>query len=113
MDDTGTLDKTNERSHDFYLRMIREEREQKKARGDYRDVLVKEDPVDMVSQPPHYNQGDIECIDAIESALGKEGFQYYLQGNILKYVWRYRHKNKIEDLGKSQFYLNKLIEVTT
>ena len=26
--------------------------------------------------------------DAIKSALG-EGYEYYLQGNIIKYIWRY------------------------
>ena len=48
---------------------------------------------DLVNKPPHYNNGKIETIDAIKSALG-EGVEFYLQGNIMKYVWRYRHKNK-------------------
>jgi len=65
---------------------------------------------DMVNKPPHYNNGDIETIDAIQSALGN-GFEFYLQGNILKYVWRYRHKNNVEDLKKAQWYLNKLINI--
>ena len=65
---------------------------------------------DMVNKPPHYNNGDIETIDAIQSALG-DGFEFYLQGNILKYVWRYRHKNNVEDLKKAQWYLNKLINI--
>ena len=39
------------------------------------------------------------------------GFDYYLQGNIVKYLWRYRYKNGVEDLKKAQWYLNKLIEV--
>tara|TARA_R110002020_G_scaffold27998_3_gene89727 strand:+ start:351 stop:575 length:225 start_codon:yes stop_codon:yes gene_type:complete len=65
---------------------------------------------DMVNSPPHYNQEGIECIDAIQACTG-EGFNTYLQGNILKYLWRYRYKNGIEDLKKAQWYLNKLIEV--
>ena len=65
---------------------------------------------DLVNKPPHYNNGDIETIDAIQSALG-DGFEFYLQGNILKYVWRYRHKNNVEDLKKAQWYLNKLIDI--
>ncbi len=63
---------------------------------------------DMVNKPPHYNQNGIECITAIEAATGKN-FKYYLQGNVLKYLWRYPHKHKIEDLRKAQFYLNRLI----
>jgi len=69
-----------------------------------------DDEVDLVNSPPHYNVGGIECIDAILSATNhnKEG---YLQGNILKYVWRYDYKGGLEDLEKAQWYLNKLIEV--
>ena len=63
-----------------------------------------------VNKPPHYNHSGIECIDAIQAATG-DGYEYYLQGNILKYLWRYRYKNGIEDLRKAQWYLNKLIEV--
>tara|TARA_R100000742_G_C4271406_1_gene90321 strand:- start:239 stop:544 length:306 start_codon:yes stop_codon:yes gene_type:complete len=65
---------------------------------------------DMVNHPPHYNQKGIECIDAIEAATDK-GFEYYLQGNIVKYLWRYRYKNGVEDLNKAQWYLSKLIEI--
>lgn len=66
---------------------------------------------DMVNNPPHYNQSGIECIDAIAAATG-EGYEYYLQGNILKYLWRYRYKNGVEDLKKARFYLERLIEET-
>lgn len=68
--------------------------------------------VDVVNSPPHYNQAGIECIDAIRAATG-DGFQYYLQGNIMKYLWRYRYKNGIEDLKKARWYLDALIEDRT
>jgi len=65
---------------------------------------------DMVNHPPHYNATGIECIHAISAATG-DGFQYYLQGNIMKYLWRYRYKDKpLEDLEKARWYLDKLIE---
>ena len=73
------------------------------------DEFRYKDIRDMVNSPPHYNQYDIECIDAIRACTG-EGFSTYLQGNILKYIWRYNYKNGIEDLKKAQWYLNKLIE---
>jgi len=66
---------------------------------------------DMVNHPPHYNQDGIECIDAIQACTG-DGFEFYLQGNILKYLWRYKYKNGTEDLQKASWYLNKLIEIT-
>ena len=67
---------------------------------------------DNVNSPKHYNQSGIECIDAIRAATddGLGGFEYYLQGNIIKYLWRYRYKNGLEDLKKAQWYLNLLIE---
>ena len=64
---------------------------------------------DMVNSPPHYNKAGVECIDAIRAATG-DGYEYYLQGNIMKYLWRYRYKNGTEDLKKAQWYLTKLIE---
>tara|TARA_Y100001938_G_C7818133_1_gene295250 strand:- start:158 stop:463 length:306 start_codon:yes stop_codon:yes gene_type:complete len=65
--------------------------------------------MDMVNHPPHYNKSGVECIDAIK-AMTDVGFQYYLQGNIMKYLWRYRYKNGVEDLKKAQWYLNELID---
>ena len=68
---------------------------------------------DNVNKPPHYNQSGIECIDAIRAATddGLGGFEYYLQGVIIKYLWRYRYKGKpVEDLRKAEWYLQKLIE---
>jgi hypothetical protein len=70
----------------------------------------EEKQADMVNSPPHYNATGIECIQAIAAATD-DGFEYYLQGNIMKYVWRYRYKDKpLEDLEKAQWYLDKLIE---
>ena len=49
---------------------------------------------DNVNKPPHYNKGEIECINAIEASMTKEEFAGYLKGNVLKYVWRYNYKGK-------------------
>ena len=69
------------------------------------------DICDSVNHPAHYTSGGIECIDAIESSMSYAGFEGYLKGNVLKYLWRYRNKNApIEDLKKAQWYQNKLIE---
>jgi|TARA_B100000900_G_scaffold357968_1_gene328635 hypothetical protein len=64
--------------------------------------------INMIDSPPHYNSTEIECIEAIAAATG-DGFEYYLQGNIMKYIWRYRYKNGTEDLKKASWYLDKLI----
>ena len=60
---------------------------------------------DMVNSPPHYTAGGIETIDFIEA---KE-LNYHL-GNVVKYITRSGHKgNKLEDLEKAQWYLNRVI----
>ena len=66
---------------------------------------------DVVTKPKHYNQGGIECIDAIEAMLTHEEFVGYLRGNSLKYRWRFRYKNGVEDLRKAEWYENKLLEI--
>jgi hypothetical protein len=62
-------------------------------------VLAK----DMVNHPAHYKTGGIETIDFIEA----KSLSYNL-GNVVKYITRADYKgNKIEDLKKAQWYLNR------
>ena len=63
---------------------------------------------DSVNHPAHYTQGGVECIDAIKAACG-DAYSGYLQGNIIKYVWRYRLKGGVESLEKARWYLDRLI----
>lgn len=66
---------------------------------------------DPVERPAHYASGDVECIDAIRASLGEHGFECYLKGNVMKYLWRYELKGRpLEDLRKARFYLEKLID---
>lgn len=60
---------------------------------------------DAVSHPAHYTKGKIECLDFIlDQDFG------YLAGQVIKYMTRYRHKQKpVEDLKKARFYLDRLI----
>ncbi len=64
---------------------------------------------DVVNHPPHYTQGGIECIEAIESALTPEERRGYYKGNIIKYIWRERNKNGDQDLQKAEWYLKRLL----
>jgi len=65
----------------------------------------------MVEHPPHYGQGNIECIDYIQDFLTREEYIGYLRGNIAKYNHRWRYKNGIEDLKKARWYHSRLIEL--
>jgi hypothetical protein len=69
---------------------------------------------DNVNHPSHYTQGAIECIDAIKEATkGLFGIEAVCTGNIIKYVWRWKFKNGVEDLRKAEWYLQRLIKEAT
>ena len=73
-----------------------------------RDIELEKER-DMVNNPTHYNTGEIECIDAINSMLTSEEFIGYLRGNSLKYRWRMRYKsNPVQDIEKAEWYEKKL-----
>ena len=58
---------------------------------------------DNVNHPAHYKMGGIETIDFVEA----KSLNYNL-GNVVKYITRADYKgNKIEDLKKAQWYLNR------
>ena len=64
-----------------------------------------EDAVD----PDHYKHGGIECKDCIKAALGAD-YIGFLLGNVMKYVYRYKGKNGVEDLKKAAVYLGWAIQ---
>lgn len=66
---------------------------------------------DVVENPSHYCDGQIQCIEAMVIAFGQEKVMSFCELNAFKYLWRSeKKKNKIEDLKKSkryvEFYLN-------
>lgn len=66
---------------------------------------------DPVNHPTHYNQGDIECIDAMIAAKGIEAVINFCECNAFKYIWRCDHKNGIEDIEKAIWYERKTVEL--
>ena len=62
--------------------------------------------MEKVEHPDHYNQGQIECIDAIATSLTPEELRGFIKGNVIKYLWRERHKNGDQDLQKAVWYQN-------
>ena len=70
-----------------------------------------EQELDNVNSPDHY-QGKVECIDCIESATaGLNGIEAFCTGNAIKYLYRWKHKNGIEDLKKAKWYIDKIISI--
>jgi hypothetical protein len=69
----------------------------------------KKEVKDNVNHPAHYKTGGIETIDFIEA----KSLSYNL-GNVVKYITRADYKgNKIEDLKKAQWYLNREVSNLT
>lgn len=65
----------------------------------------------VIEHPPHYTAGKVECIDAIESAvMGLDPDEAVHVANVMKYIWRFKRKNGLQDLRKAEWYLKRLIE---
>ena len=61
---------------------------------------------ERVNHPKHYTGGKIEVWDFIVD----QGMDY-LEGNVVKYVSRWKSKNGVEGLLKARAYLDKLISL--
>lgn len=66
---------------------------------------------DAVNHPEHYELGDIECIDVIIATQGIPAAMDFCICNALKYIYRHRMKNGLEDIQKAQWYINKYLEL--
>lgn len=61
---------------------------------------------EAVNRPAHYNQGEVECIDAMRAAFGDEAVSQHCLCNAFKYLWRADHKGKKrQDLEKAVWYI--------
>ena len=56
--------------------------------------------------PSYYQKGKIEVTDFIIDQN-----MTFIEGNVVKYVCRYKDKAGIQDLRKARWYLEKLIEL--
>ena len=69
---------------------------------------------EKVNHPSHYTAGKVECIDALEAAtVGLQGIEAICTANAIKYLWRWKFKNGVEDLAKAKWYINKLAKHLT
>ena len=66
---------------------------------------------DNINHPAHYTAGGIECIDALAAATeGLRGIEAVCTANAIKYLWRWKRKNGVEDLQKAIWYTERLIK---
>lgn len=66
---------------------------------------------DNVNHPAHYETGKFECIDVMVETQGKEATQSFCVCNALKYLYRHKRKNGLEDIKKALWYLEKFVDL--
>jgi|TARA_R110002153_G_scaffold215853_1_gene368456 hypothetical protein len=66
---------------------------------------------DYLVNPKHYKSDKgLECIDCIEGVVQDlVGVEATDTGNIMKYLWRWKNKDGVNDLKKAKWYLEHLI----
>ena len=68
--------------------------------------MASNESYDTINNPKHY-AGEVEPIQLIlGQGLG------YCEGNIVKYICRWKKKGGVEDLQKAHWYIHRLIEET-
>lgn len=74
--------------------------------------MIKGNKPEMVNHPDHYQtKSGIECIDVMEACSeGLTGAEAVNTSQIIKYIWRWKKKNGLEDLKKTRWYLDRLIK---
>lgn len=68
--------------------------------------------VDMVNDPPHYKQHEMECIDEMIVVFGVQAVIDYCKCAAWKYRYRapYKHMSEMDN-GKADWYLKKAKEL--
>ena len=71
------------------------------------DAVPDDTAPDPINHPSYYADNcSLECADVMLITFGIEGVNYFYLCNAFKYMWRYKHKNGVEDLKKAQWYLD-------
>lgn len=69
---------------------------------------IKKDAIN----PAHYQrESGMECIDEMEMLYGIDEVMIFCKLNAHKYRYRAADKNGVEDLKKSDWYMNKYLEL--
>lgn len=89
----------------------KEKTEVKKKNEEHNIETAEQNKQDKIN-PAHYKERtSIECIDAMIMTFGAKRTAEYCVQNAYKYVWRYKYKNRLEDLKKAEWYLDKFEEL--
>ena len=102
------MDKEPDMNHDKLKQYVDEQQQERVASLQHQAQLgAKVRANEQQVGGAHYATKDIQPWDYIvANNLG------YLEGNVVKYVSRWKDKGGVQDLKKAQHYLQKLIEVS-
>ena len=85
-----------------------EDMEQKRSSSESLERSLGKDNVN----PEYYKDGDIECIDALETVASLNSVREEIpsQMNAIKYLWRYNNKeNPFRDIQKTLWYVARIL----
>lgn len=68
---------------------------------------------DNVNHPSHYVTGKYECIEVMLETQGLQAVLDFCICNAFKYIYRHDNKNKLEDVKKAKWYIDKYIELVS
>ena len=72
---------------------------------------LQEVPLDNVNHPSHYQTGKYECMGVMLETQGEEAVKGFCICNAMKYLYRHKRKNGVEDVRKAVWYLNRYLEL--
>ena len=77
----------------------------------YYFAFCNEQPKEEINHPDRYAGGKYECIKVMVDVFGADAVKHFCILNAFKYVWRFEHKNGVEDIKKAIWYLNEYVKL--
>lgn len=101
---------TNEELKEALSKSKPEVRPEQKPKVERIKAVSVTNPEHSTTEPSHYKELAIDPLEYMSVNFTNEAYMGFLEGNILKYVTRYKMKNGVEDLKKARYYLDLLID---
>lgn len=75
------------------------------------DTMTNPVQREEINHPDRYAGGKYECIKVMVDVFGADAVKHFCILNAFKYVWRFKHKNGVEDIKKAIWYLNEYVKL--
>lgn len=116
---TCDFDEMSDEGLDAYLKVIEAAKLEKMSSHDFAVAIAERvaqrelnAEKDNVNHPKHYElPNGLECIDVLLATQGKDSVMGFCLCNAMKYLYRHKRKNGIEDIKKARWYIDKYLEL--